>query len=144
MKYRRIILTFVFFSEYNFLVMCDIWGRILWHLFELATLTNLCDKYKKSFPSTHCSITKQHKNYSSLILLRNHQTSNCSDSYNSESHVALDSLRPNTTPTWDFLLHWSWIHFSAEHKRSTNSFKQLLLCFRRAKLMSLNSSRQLV
>ena len=45
MKYRRIILTFVFFAEYNFLVMCDIWRKILWHLFELATLTNLCDKF---------------------------------------------------------------------------------------------------
>ena len=62
MKYRRIILTFVFFAEYNFLVMCDIWGKILWHLFELTTLTNLYDKFKKSFPLTYCSITKQHKN----------------------------------------------------------------------------------
>ena len=116
---------------------CDTYLNLLtWQI----CVTNL----KKSFPSTHCPNTKQYKNYSIEILLRNHQTSNCSDSYNSESHVALDSLGPNTTPTWDFLLHWSWIHFSAEHKRRTNSFKQLLLCFRRAKLMSLNCSRQLV
>ena len=46
-------------------------------------------------------------------------------SVKSESHVALDSLRPNTTPTRDFTLHWLWIHFSAEHKRRTNSFKPL-------------------
>ena len=30
--------------------MCDIWGRILWHLFGLATETNLCEKFKKVFP----------------------------------------------------------------------------------------------
>ena len=62
MKYRRIILTFVFFAEYNFLVMCDIWGKILWHLFELANLTNLCDKFKKKFSlnslSKHKTIQK--------------------------------------------------------------------------------------
>ena len=62
----------------------------------------------------------------------------------SESHVALDSLRPNTTPTRDLTLHWSWIHFSAEHKRRTNSFKPLLLHFCRVTLMGLNCSRQLV
>ena len=61
-----------------------------------------------------------------------------------ESHVALDSLRPNTTPTRDLTLHWSWIHFSAEHKRRTNSSKPLLLYFRRVTLMGLNCSRQLV
>ena len=57
--------------------------------------------------------------------------------------MALDSLRPNTTSTRDLTLHWSWIHFSAEHKRRTNSFKPLLLYFRRVTVMSLNCSRQL-
>ena len=62
---HALFLEFVFFVKYNFLVMYDIWGRILWHLFDLATQKNLCDKLKESFPSTHCSNTKQYKNYSS-------------------------------------------------------------------------------
>ena len=72
------------------------------------------------------------------------QTNEIALSVKSESHVALDSLRPNTTPTRDLTLHWSWIHFSAEHKRRTNSFKPLLLHFCRVTLMGLNCSRQLV
>ena len=49
MKYRRIIFNIFFFAQYNFLVMFDIWGRILWHFFELANQTNLRDKFKKKF-----------------------------------------------------------------------------------------------
>ena len=65
MKYRRIILTFVFFAEYNFLVMCDIWGRILWHLFGLATETNLRDKFKKVFPQL---IVQSHNNTKTVAV----------------------------------------------------------------------------
>ena len=137
--------------------MCSLLSIISWWCVTYEE--GFCDTYLNLLPWQICVTNLKkfslnslfnHKTIQKLLQLNllkkssELQTNEIALSVKSESHVALDSLRPNTTPTRDLTLHWSWIHFSAEHKRSTNSSKPLLFYFRRAKLMSLNCSRQLV
>ena len=45
--------------------MRDIWGRILWLLFGIATETNLRDKFKKVFPQL---IVQSHNNTKTVAV----------------------------------------------------------------------------
>ena len=114
-------------------------------MFCLLSITSWwCVTFEEGFCDTFLNLLTRQICVTKLRKSSELQTNEIALSVKSESHVALDSLRPNITPTRDFTLHWSRIHFSAEHKRRTNSFKPLLLYFRRVTLMGLNCSRQLV
>ena len=75
--------------------MCDIWGKILWHSFELATTKNLRDKFKKKF-SLDSLNTRQTKTMDVESSQKSSEIQNTEIPLlgRSESHVALDSLRP--------------------------------------------------
>ena len=79
-----------------------------------------CDTYLNLLPRQIC-VTNLKKGFPQLIVQTNNntktialnplkksselQTNEIALSVKSESHVALDSLRPKTTPTRDFTLH---------------------------------------